>query len=141
MPAELPAAQANYTQIDQVLTNLIENAARYTPAGTPISVRAYAERDSLAVEVRDHGPGIPEGMRARIFEKFVRAVGPERHASGAGLGLAICKGIVKAHGGQIWAENAPDGGARFIFTLPLVGAAIQGGADLPHEHQPVEGAV
>src|SRR5215212_8390965 len=66
LPAELPMGQANYTQIDQVLTNLIENAARYTPAGTPITVRAYVEHDSLAVEVRDHGPGIPEGMRMRI---------------------------------------------------------------------------
>jgi two-component system, OmpR family, sensor histidine kinase KdpD len=64
--AELPAAQANYTQIDQVLTNLIENAARYTPDGTPISVRAAAGRDHLTVEVRDHGPGIPEGMRADL---------------------------------------------------------------------------
>lgn len=141
LPDELPAAQANYTQIDQVLTNLIENAARYTPDGTPIRVRAYADHDSLAVEVRDHGPGIPEGMRARIFEKFVRAVGPERHASGAGLGLAICKGIMKAHGGQIWAENATDGGARLTFTLPFAGITIQRSADMPHEHQPVEGAV
>src|SRR5215213_10169455 len=66
LPDELPAAQANYTQIDQVLTNLIENAARYTPAGTPIAVRAAAEDDQLVVEVRDRGPGIPEGMRARI---------------------------------------------------------------------------
>jgi len=124
-----------------VLTNLIEHAARYRPAGAPIIVRAYAVGDNLTVEVRDHGPGTPEDMRARIFEKFVRAVGPERTSGGAGLGLAICKGIVMAHGGQIWAENAPDGGARFIFTLPLVGAASQGGAKLPHEHQPVEGRV
>ena len=141
LAADLPPAQANYTQIDQVLTNLIENAARYTPAGTPIVVRAHAERDRLAVEVHDRGPGVPEGMRARIFEKFVRAVGPERHASGAGLGLAICKGIVRAHGGQIWAENSPDGGARFIFTLPLAGVNIQAGAGLPHDHQHAEGAV
>jgi two-component system sensor histidine kinase KdpD len=144
LPAELPLAQANYTQIDQVLTNLIENAARYTPAGTPIVVRAYAERDTLAVEVRDHGPGIPEGMRARIFEKFVRAVGPERHADGAGLGLAICNGILKAHGGQIWAENAADGGARFIFTLPLATSSTIGlhsSASLLLDHQQAEGAV
>jgi two-component system sensor histidine kinase KdpD len=143
LPAELPLAQANYTQIDQVLTNLIENAARYTPAGTPIVVRASAERDTLIVEVRDHGPGIPEGMRERIFEKFVRAVGPERHANGAGLGLAICKGILKAHGGQIWAENAPDGGARFSFTLPLAKAetfGCGGGAGLARE-QHAKGAV
>jgi two-component system sensor histidine kinase KdpD len=128
LPADLPPARANYTQIDQVLTNLIENAARYTPEGAPIAVRAFAEGDSLTVEVRDHGPGIPEGMLARIFEKFVRAVGPERHASGAGLGLAICKGIVEAHGGRIWAENLP-GGARFSFTLPLESAARA-----PHSH-------
>jgi two-component system, OmpR family, sensor histidine kinase KdpD len=123
LPADLPPARASYTQIDQVLTNLIENAARYTPDSTPIVVRASAEGDCLTVHVCDRGPGIPEGMRARIFEKFVRAVGPERHASGAGLGLAICKGIVDAHGGRIWAENLPDGGACFSFTLPLAGAA------------------
>jgi len=139
LPADLPLAQADYAQIDQVLTNLIENAARYTPAGAPIIVRAYAVGDSLAVEVRDHGPGIPEDMRARIFEKFVRAVGPERPAGGAGL--AICKGIVMAHGGQIWAENAADGGARFIFTLPLAGAHSQVGVALPRDHEHAEGAV
>ena len=73
-------------------------------------------------------------MRARIFEKFVRAVGPERTSGGAGLGLAICKGIVMAHGGQIWAENAADGGAHFIFTLPLLSAPIETNTDLPYEH-------
>jgi two-component system sensor histidine kinase KdpD len=104
-------------------------------------VRASAERDHLVIEVRDHGPGIPEGMRARIFEKFVRAVGPERHASGVGLGLAICKGIVKAHGGEIWAENATDGGDPFIFTLPLAGASIQASTGVPHEHEHAEDTV
>jgi two-component system sensor histidine kinase KdpD len=123
LPAVLPPARASYTQIDQVLTNLIENAARYTPDGTPIVVQASVEGNGLTIDVRDRGPGIPEGMRARIFEKFVRAVGPERHANGAGLGLAICKGIVEAHGGRIWAENLPEGGARFRFTLPLASAA------------------
>jgi len=137
LSAGLPPARASYTQIDQVLTNLIENAARYTPAGAPIVVRASVEGDSLAVEVRDHGPGIPEGMRARIFEKFVRAVGPERHAHGAGLGLAICKGIIEGHGGRIWADNLPDGGARFSFTLPLAGAGTpdpRGGARPPQSY-------
>jgi two-component system sensor histidine kinase KdpD len=128
LAADLPPAQASYAEIEQVLTNLIENAAGYSPAGTPIAIRAYAEGDSLAVAVCDHGPGIPEGLHARIFEKFVRMVGPDQQASGAGLGLAICKSIVEAHGGRIWAENAAGGGARFIFTLPIAGADAQGRA-------------
>ncbi|HJZ50292.1 MAG TPA: ATP-binding protein, partial [Roseiflexaceae bacterium] len=141
--ALLPA-QASYTQIDQVLTNLIENATRYTSQGRPILIRATADPDGLTVEVRDHGPGIPEGMRARIFEKFVRAVQPERPASGVGLGLAICKGIVEAHGGRIWAENAPDGGARFMFTLPLASAdsaSFNAAARPPRDHAHAGGAL
>jgi len=119
IPADLPAVQINYTQIDQVLTNLIENAVKYTPADTPITIQAGVERDTMRIEVRDHGPGIPAGLSTRIFEKFVRVAGPEQHADGMGLGLAICKGIIDQYQGRIWAENLPDGGARFIFTLPL----------------------
>jgi two-component system sensor histidine kinase KdpD len=119
LPPDLPAVQISYTQIDQVLTNLLENAVKYTPDGTAIIVRAAAAGGNVQVEVRDQGAGIPEGMLTRIFEKFVRVAGPERHADGTGLGLAICKGIVEAHGGRIWAENLAGGGARFIFTLPL----------------------
>jgi two-component system, OmpR family, sensor histidine kinase KdpD len=119
IPADLPAVQISYTQIDQVLTNLLENAIQYTPADTPIAIEAGVERDTMRIEVRDHGPGIPAGLSTRIFEKFVRVAGQERHANGMGLGLAICKGIIDMHMGQIWAENLPDGGARFIFTLPL----------------------
>ena len=119
IPTDLPAVQINYTQIDQVLTNLIENAVKYTPADTPITITAERERDTMRIEVRDQGPGIPAGLSARIFEKFVRVAGPERHADGMGLGLAICKGIIELHRGRIWVENLPTGGARFIFTLPL----------------------
>ena len=119
IPADLPAVQISYTQIDQVLTNLIENAVKYTPADTPITIEAGVERDTMRIEVRDQGPGIPAGLSTRIFEKFVRVAGPERHADGMGLGLAICKGIIELHRGRIWAENLPTGGARFIFTLPL----------------------
>jgi two-component system sensor histidine kinase KdpD len=119
IPADLPAVQINYTQIDQVLTNLIENAVKYTPASAPISIAADVEREHMRIEVRDHGPGIPAGLSTQIFEKFVRVAGPERHADGMGLGLAICKGIIEMHQGRIWAENLPAGGARFIFTLPL----------------------
>ena len=119
IPPDLPAVQINYTQIDQVLTNLIENAVKYTPADSPIVIEAELERDTMRIEVRDQGPGIPAGLSTRIFEKFVRVAGPERHADGMGLGLAICKGIIELHQGRIWVENLPDGGARFIFTLPL----------------------
>lgn len=127
IPGGLPLAPISYTQIDQVLTNLLENALKYSPAGTPIAIRAHATAQAITVEVCDQGPGIPPEMLGRVFEKFVRAVGPERHASGAGLGLAICKGIIEAHSGQIWAENPPQGGARFTFTLPLA-LAGEGGA-------------
>ncbi|MBS1965893.1 MAG: sensor histidine kinase KdpD, partial [Chloroflexi bacterium SZAS-1] len=118
-PPDLPLVQISYTQIDQVLTNLLENAQKYTPPGTPIELRAELADDAIRITVRDYGPGIPAGMHSRIFEKFVRAAAPERHADGTGLGLAICKGIIEAHGGQIWAEAAPGGGAAFVFTLPL----------------------
>jgi two-component system, OmpR family, sensor histidine kinase KdpD len=125
IPADLPAVRISYTQIDQVLTNLLENALKYTPADTPIMIQAAVEYDDIRIEVHDHGPGIPAGLSTRIFEKFVRVAGPERHADGMGLGLAICKGIIDRHRGRIWAENLPTGGARFIFTLPL-GAPANG---------------
>jgi two-component system, OmpR family, sensor histidine kinase KdpD len=123
-PDDLPLVRFNYAQIEQVLVNLLENAAKYTPESASIVVSARAEPDAVRIEVRDAGPGIPAGMIERIFEKFVRAIGPEQHASGSGLGLAICRGIVEAHGGRIWAENLPAGGARFAFTLPRESAAL-----------------
>ena len=119
LPADLPLVHASYTEIDQVLTNLLENALKYTPAESPIEIAAAVAGDAMRVMVRDHGPGIPRGLEKRIFEKFVRATPPERHADGTGLGLAICKGIVEAQTGQIWAEPTPGGGATFVFTLPL----------------------
>lgn len=119
LPDDLPPAPINYSQIDHVLTNLLENASQYAPAETAISVRASMADDQVRVDVTDEGPGIPEGMHTRIFEKFVRTAAPERRAEGSGLGLAICKGLVEAHGGRIWVEDRAGGGARFVFTLPL----------------------
>jgi len=130
IPADLPAVPISYTQIDQVLTNLLENAVKYTPTGTPITIQVLAKRDHVQIAVEDRGPGIPASMNERIFEKFVRAVGPELHAAGSGLGLAICKGIVEMHGGRIWVENLPQCGARFVFTLPTIIAG--NGAPRPH---------
>jgi two-component system sensor histidine kinase KdpD len=88
------------------------------------------------VTVRDHGPGIPEHDRERIFEKFYRGRATAGQAGGAGLGLSICKGIIEAHGGRIWAENCPDGGAAFSFTLPKIESApILATAVPPHERE------
>jgi two-component system sensor histidine kinase KdpD len=104
--------------IEQVLVNLIENALKYTPAGTPLEIGAVKSLTKVTVYVADRGPGIPPGLEERLFEKFYRA-SPERAQSGVGLGLAICRAAVEAHGGQIWADNRPGGGAIFRLTLPL----------------------
>jgi two-component system sensor histidine kinase KdpD len=118
MPPEPPLVQGDEVMIEQVLSNLVENVARHTPAGTPFEISARADDDTLEVVVRDCGPGFPPGEEARVFEKFHQAR-PESAQSGFGLGLAICKAIVEAHGGTIEARNAPGGGAEFRFTLPL----------------------
>jgi len=104
--------------IERVLYNLIENASKYTPPGTVITVAAEAAAGSLVVTVSDKGPGIPKGQEESIFEKFTRGRS-ESATPGVGLGLAISRAIVDAHHGRIWAQNGPDGGARFTFTLPL----------------------
>ena len=103
--------------IEQVLSNLLENAAKYTPAGSNINVTAEVSRGELVVTVVDDGPGLPPGEETKVFDKFHR-VAPETTPGGAGLGLAICKAIVEAHGGTIYAENIPAGGAMFRFTIP-----------------------
>ena len=105
--------------VQQALVNLLENAAKYTPAGSPIAVSATGSNDEVEIVVADRGPGLPGGEETRIFEKFYRA--EKGKGGGAGLGLTICKGVVTAHGGRIWAENRQDGGAAFHFTLPAAG--------------------
>ncbi len=116
----LPPVQLDYLQMDQVLTNLLENAIRYTPIGTPIEVRACVQDNLMLLSIADRGPGIPYGDEERIFDKFYSvADGKRKKRQGFGLGLAVCRGLVEAHGGHIWAENRKDGGAIFFFTLPL----------------------
>jgi two-component system sensor histidine kinase KdpD len=115
---DLPPISLDYIEIDEVLTNLIENATKYTPSGTEIAVSARRVEGEVLVEVADRGPGIPPEALKRIFEPFVRIRGSQ--ARGAGLGLAVARGLVEAHGGRIWAENRTDGGAEFAFTLPLL---------------------
>jgi two-component system, OmpR family, sensor histidine kinase KdpD len=124
LPPDLPLVPIDYVLIAQVLINLLENAVKYSPEGQPIEVCAHVEdHHSMQVEICDHGPGIPPEEIDRIFEKFYRVKRFE-NVIGTGLGLSICKGIVEVHGGKIWAENRPEGGVRFVFTLPLVPAAL-----------------
>jgi two-component system, OmpR family, sensor histidine kinase KdpD len=122
LPPDLPPVPIDGVLIEQVLINLLENAAKYSPAGSAIDISATRDGDRLVVEVSDRGPGIPRESMDRIFEKFYR-LPREGAGGGAGLGLAICRGIVDAHGGRIWAENREGGGAAFRFALPIDGPA------------------
>ena len=104
----------------QAVTNLLENALRYTPAGTPVELTASLTGGVLALEVRDHGPGLPAGGAGQVFEKFWRGEARSGRA-GAGLGLTIARGIAKAHGGQLLAADHPEGGAVFRLEVPVAG--------------------
>jgi len=117
VPADLPLVAIDDVLIEQVLVNLLENALKYTPAGSPIELIATAGDLNVTVEVADHGPGLPPGKEDKVFEKFYRVESVA--GRGAGLGLAIARGIVQAHGGRIWAQNLPGGGVAFLFTLPI----------------------
>ncbi len=116
---DLPLVPLDAVLIEQVLVNLLENALKYTPAGTAIEISARTRPGGVELSVADHGPGIPAGQEQRIFEKFYRAPGVE--GGGFGLGLAICRGIVMAHGGELSAHNRAGGGAEFRLTLPVEG--------------------
>jgi two-component system sensor histidine kinase KdpD len=118
IPDELPDVPVDYSQMEQVFTNLLTNSAKYAPQGSTIQVEASLQDENTAlVKLENEGPHVDPEHLDRIFDKFFRVTEPEK-VSGIGLGLSICKGIVEAHGGKIWAENIPDGLA-FFFTLPL----------------------
>ncbi len=118
VPADLPMVPMDGLLIEQVLVNLLDNALKYTPEKSPLEIIGRIEGGELCLSVEDRGPGIPEADIPKLFDKFYR--GPQKEVrSGAGLGLSICKGFVEIHGGTIWAENRPGGGAAFKFTMPL----------------------
>jgi two-component system sensor histidine kinase KdpD len=125
VPDEVSAVELDPDLIGQVFTNLIENAIRYTPAESPIEISVRADDKHLFITVADYGLGIPDDALELVFERFRRIKqGVPDNATltaeqGSGLGLAVCRGFVQAHGGRIWAENCNNGGAKFIFTLPL----------------------
>jgi two-component system sensor histidine kinase KdpD len=116
LPDELPPVDVDLVLISRVLTNLLENAARHSPQNSPITIRgALTGEQAIEVSVTDHGPGVSPERRNEIFELFARREGD----AGAGLGLTIAKTFVEAHRQRIWVEDAPGGGARFCFTLPV----------------------
>ncbi len=118
MPADLPMLPLDAPLMGQVFINLLENALKYTPAGSDITLRAWSAGESLEIEMADQGPGLSEEERESIFELYHRGK-TGGGSPGHGMGLAICKAIVTAHGGRIWAENRPGGGASFRISLPL----------------------
>ncbi len=120
IPDDLPLVPLDDVLFEQVVRNLVENAHKYSPTGSPIEIRGRIESGKLRFTVADRGPGLRAGEEQRAFEKFYRgAAGSDR--AGVGLGLAICRGIVEAHQGSITAANRPGGGAEFTVWLPLEG--------------------
>ena len=120
VPADLPVVEVDGPAIERVIANLLQNALKYTPPETRIRLAAQAEDSCLVLRVEDDGPGISMRDRAQIFRGFFRSPGArDSGQGGSGLGLAICLSIVSAHGGRIWADARPGGGARFTIALPL----------------------
>ena len=122
-PASLPAVLCDPLWVAQIMGNLVNNASKYSPPGSPISLNLAVsdEPGFMQVSVADQGVGIPDQERARIFDPFFRASTSARmNANGTGLGLAIARALVELHGGRIWFDSAPGTGTVFQFTLPLV---------------------
>jgi two-component system sensor histidine kinase KdpD len=127
---DMPLVPFDGLLMEQVLLNLIDNAAKYAPAGSPIEISAWNDRGEVIVQVADRGPGLAPEEVERVFEKFYR--GQQAATSrGAGLGLAICRAIMQAHGGRIWAQNRAGGGACFSFSLPLAASPPVVALDVP----------
>jgi two-component system sensor histidine kinase KdpD len=126
----LPLLSLDAVLLERVLSNLLENAAKYSPSGSEIRIEARALDQVVEVSVADRGPGFPAHRLDRVFELFERGVPAESTVPGVGIGLAICRAIVDAHGGEIRASNLPGGGGRVAFTLPR-------GAPPPVEAEPL----
>ena len=122
MPSGLPTAVADPTYVEQVVRNLLSNAAKYGGPGTSVTVRVAPSDDGseVVVSVTDDGPGFPAAEADRIFDLFFRSPGTSTAAAGAGIGLFVCARLIRAMGGRIWAEPGPDGGATFTFTLRVM---------------------
>jgi two-component system sensor histidine kinase KdpD len=117
LPPDLPLIRADAAQLERVFANLIENAAKFSPPGTPIEIAAVTAGGRVTVRVTDHGRGIPKRYRSRIFEPFFRR--GENAGAGSGLGLAICRGFVEANGGRIALQSGRSSGTSFVVSFPL----------------------
>ncbi|MDQ3588249.1 MAG: sensor histidine kinase, partial [Actinomycetota bacterium] len=111
--------------------NLIENALAHTPPGTPVTVSVRSEGSAAVLEVSDRGPGVPDELRGRVFERFARGGGDTGTAAGSGLGLAIVRAVADAHGGSVCLEEAEGGGARFTLRVPTATAPVETGTEQP----------
>ena len=118
LPEDLPMLPLDSLLMEQVFINLLENALKYTPRGSAIHLSAHVRQGAVKVILADQGPGLVPGEEEKIFEKFFRSGSVASH-NGVGLGLTICRGVVEAHEGRIWAENRPEGGASFCLVLPI----------------------
>jgi two-component system sensor histidine kinase KdpD len=121
VPEDLPPAEVDSEFAQQVVKQFVENALKYSPEGTPISISAELKGAKIVIGVADRGPGIEENERSRIFDKFFRGRRHRFETKGTGMGLAIAKGIVEAHGERIWVESEPGQGSVFYFSLPVSG--------------------
>jgi two-component system, OmpR family, sensor histidine kinase KdpD len=117
LPADLPLLRIDFRLMEHALSNLLLNAAAYTPLGSPIRVGIHTNAGRLTLTVSDRGPGLPPADLERVFDKFYRV--PGSPAGGTGLGLFITRSLVRAHGGDVHASNAPSGGAVFSLELPV----------------------
>jgi two-component system sensor histidine kinase KdpD len=115
----LPVIMADPSHIDRVLINLIENAAKYSPDGSPITIDVGESGDDVVFSVHDRGTGLTADEKSHMFERFYRSPRVKQQTPGTGLGLAICREIVKAHGGRIWVDSVEGEGSVFRFALPI----------------------
>jgi signal transduction histidine kinase len=136
VPVGLPIVSGEATYVEQVLRNLLGNAAKYSPAGTAVTVQATRQGDGVALRVLDSGPGIPEGSETRLFDLFYRSPELARVVAGSGIGLFVCKSLVEAMGGRIWAARRPQGGAEFGFSLRILHGDDEEPHDLDHVASP-----
>ncbi len=117
LPGDLPLVRADAAQLERVFSNLIENAVKFSPSGTPVRISGGASAGRVAVRVADRGSGIPRRYRSQVFEPFFRGRGEA--GAGSGLGLAICRGFVEANGGQIVLQTGRDTGTSFTVSFPV----------------------
>jgi two-component system sensor histidine kinase KdpD len=127
LPPNLSLAPMDFVLMAQVLVNLLDNAVKYSPAGTPIGIDVHEEAREIIISVRNEGTGIPEEEAEKVFDKFYR-LKQRDDVGGTGLGLSICKGIVEAHNGRIWLENRVESGLAAIIALPKEAGNSGGGS-------------